>query len=139
MDALSRYYVRKAQLSAKDEFQDHIIFSDLDALRKAHIWVFVAPAVTILGVHLLIQLQESGGLRNNFRSWTRSADTAKWDSASATYQQSEPAAEPEVAAEEKPVKSESVFVRKEGKSTRPFVRNMDPFERKKRMAAGINA
>lgn len=96
MDALSRYYVRKAQLSAKDEFQDHILFSDVDALRKAHAYLFFAPAVTMLGVHILIQMQENGGLRNNFRSWGRGgstwsgASTAKWDKSSASYQQSEP-------------------------------------------------
>ena len=97
MDQLSRYYLKKANLRAADEFQSHIAYSDLDALNRATAWIFVAPVGTLIFVHLLKSLQEQGGISKHFRNWAMSARAwsspgspnagATWDGAEKGYTQ----------------------------------------------------
>ena len=73
MDQLSRYYLRKKNLGVKDEFQDHISYSDIDTLRAARAYMIIAPIGTICFVHLLRKMQEEGGFSRHFRNWASQA------------------------------------------------------------------
>jgi len=73
MDQLSRYYLKKANLRAADEYHDHIAYSDIDALNRATAWLIIAPASTLLCTHILKRLQEDGGLSKHFKNWATHA------------------------------------------------------------------
>jgi hypothetical protein len=73
MDQLSRYYLKKANLRAADEYQDHIAYSDIDALNRATAWLIIAPVSTLFCTHILKRLQEDGGMSQHFRNWATNA------------------------------------------------------------------
>lgn len=68
MDQLSRYYMRKANLKVKDEFQDCINPADLAELRWARAYILICPLFAIGFVHILIKIRDEGGFARHFRS-----------------------------------------------------------------------
>ena len=46
MNVIDKYYMRKASLGMSDEFYQEIEQRDIVLLRKAQIYLFVAPTVT---------------------------------------------------------------------------------------------
>ena len=53
MNIIEKYYMKKASLGMSDEFYQEIEYSDIMLLRKAQIYMLVAPAMTMGVVYVL--------------------------------------------------------------------------------------
>lgn len=67
MDSLTRYYVRKANLKVKDEFQNCISPADLTVLQKARAYIVICPIFAMCLVHFLMKVREEGGFSRHFQ------------------------------------------------------------------------
>lgn len=57
MNIVEKYYIKKASVGMSDEFYTQIEERDLEILRKAQRYLFIAPTVTMLFVFLLNKLR----------------------------------------------------------------------------------
>jgi hypothetical protein len=57
MNIVEKYYIKKASVGMSDEFYNEIDQRDIEILRRAERYLFIAPAVTIGFVFLLNRLR----------------------------------------------------------------------------------
>lgn len=57
MNIVEKYYMRKASLGMSDEFYKEIESKDLEILKKAQLYLFIAPTMTVGVVYLLNKLR----------------------------------------------------------------------------------
>jgi hypothetical protein len=152
MDNITRYYLRKSQLRAPDEFHHVINPADLEHLQWSRAYLVVTPMAMVGGFHLLKLMWESGTFTKNFASYMFRArqqyqnSDQNWDPKAATYKTSkETPTEPSRDIYQDVIK-EREFARKAQLESKPHtevsfqrvVRNIDPFERKRRLAMSTN-
>lgn len=150
MDELTRSYLRKTNLKIQDKFETEISHEDIYELEKARAWVFGLPLMFLTGFHIIMWVKNSGG----FASWFvkrittlrmgssgTPAQNKQWDSVSKKFIDKGVVVDPvnnphhglydgvDEARKENEAKQPKVFVR-------PVKRNLDPFERKRRLAMG---
>jgi hypothetical protein len=68
VDALTRVYMRKANLKVDDEFHKEISLADINILRWASAYIIITPVFGVIFVKLLNKIREDGGLSKVFRS-----------------------------------------------------------------------
>ena len=61
VDELTRYYLRKQNLEASDEFHERIDARDIEELNRASVYMLIAPVFTSLVVYGYSKMRESGG------------------------------------------------------------------------------
>ena len=66
VDELTRYYMRKQNLQAQDEFHEQILPTDMDELNKASVYMVMAPIVTSAMIYGYSLVRESGGASGHF-------------------------------------------------------------------------
>jgi hypothetical protein len=57
MNIVEKYYMRKASMGMSDEFYKEIEQRDIEIMRKAQIYLFVAPTLTVGVVYLLNKMR----------------------------------------------------------------------------------
>lgn len=57
MNIVEKYYMKKASMGMNDDFYQEIEQRDLQILRRAQIYIFIAPVMTMAFVHLLNKLR----------------------------------------------------------------------------------
>lgn len=57
MNIVEKYYMKKASMGLSDEFYEAIEEKDIQILRKAQMYLFIAPTMTIGVVYLLNRLR----------------------------------------------------------------------------------
>ena len=57
MNIVEKYYIKKASMGMSDEYYQEIDHRDLEILRRAERYLFIAPAVTVGFVFLLNRLR----------------------------------------------------------------------------------
>jgi hypothetical protein len=89
MDNISRYYLKKAQLRAPDEFQSCITPGDVEHLQKSRAYLLITPLMMIGGFHLFRLMWESSIITRSFAQLAFRARSTKaeqkWDPESKTY------------------------------------------------------
>ena len=87
VDDLTRYYLRKQNLQAQDEFHDHIASKDMDQLNQATAYMLAAPIFTSALCYGYSKMRESGGASSHLAWAIASAKSkftpTKWNSNSA--------------------------------------------------------
>ena len=73
VDEVTRYYMRKQNLTLSDEFHERVIPSDIDILTRASIYMMVAPVVTSAIVYGYSKIREEGGFSSHFAHAIRRA------------------------------------------------------------------
>jgi hypothetical protein len=66
MNIVEKYYMRKASLGMNDEFYQEIEQRDIDIMRKAQVYLLVAPIGTMGVVYILNQLRYEVLMSSNF-------------------------------------------------------------------------
>ena len=66
VDELTRYYMRKQNLEAQDEFHEFVLPTDVDELNKASVYCIMAPIVTSAIVYGYSKMRENGGASSHF-------------------------------------------------------------------------
>jgi len=67
MDQVSKYYLKKSNLAAQDEYLARIDEEDIQILKKARRYLIAAPCVTIGMLYFLKQFRMEGGFSSNFK------------------------------------------------------------------------
>ena len=84
MDTITRYYLRKSNLSAQDEYHERIALEDVNELQKAGIYMLLAPALTFAVMFGYSKFRtEGGGSSSHFqyvidRTRSRIDGTTAW-------------------------------------------------------------
>lgn len=73
VDELTRYYMRKQNLRAQDDFHEMMLPSDVDELNKAMAYMVAAPFVTSVMVWGYSKMREEGGASSHFAHAIRRA------------------------------------------------------------------
>jgi uncharacterized membrane protein len=66
MNIIEKYYMRKATSRQSDEFHTSIDQNDIALIKKAQLYMVVAPVVTIGGVYLMNLLRSEVMMSKNF-------------------------------------------------------------------------
>lgn len=66
MDALTKYYVRKANLKVMDEFHSEISSGDVEVLQKSRAYMLLCPVLAALAFQFILKLQAEGGMARHF-------------------------------------------------------------------------
>ena len=66
MNIVENYYIRKAQIHKSDDFYERIDEGDLELLRRAWLYLLIAPAGSIVVCYLLKELRHSLMMSQNF-------------------------------------------------------------------------
>ncbi len=57
MNIVEKYYIKKASVGVSDEFYESIEPRDLEILKRAQLYLFIAPTATVGFVYLLNKLR----------------------------------------------------------------------------------
>ena len=61
MDILSRYYRRKLNLAAQDEYHERLALEDINELQKASLYMVLVPVFSFAAVYGYSRYREEGG------------------------------------------------------------------------------
>ena len=147
--------MRKANLKIKDDFHEQLTLGDIDHLRRARFYLIITPLTFLGAVHFMNKMRENGGFSKHFRNMFQRArssyaskNEATWERASQGYKEkstdSNGKPEPVKDIYKEVIKERQAIKKAETESklvvpvAKHQVRNTDPFERKRRLAMGIN-
>lgn len=66
MNIIEKYYMRKASMSTSDTFYEQLEPSDIQLLKNAQMYLFIAPAFSVGIVHLLSKMRTEMFISKHF-------------------------------------------------------------------------